>query len=446
MKLSELAAIVQGVLHGDEAVFSRVIIDSRIAQSGDCFFAIKGDVFDGHNFVKEVEAKGVSVVIVDRVPSLTTPYILVEDTKKALISLAKYYRHAVQIPVVGITGSCGKTTTRAFIENILKHCGHVLASQKSFNNDIGLPLTLFQLTPEHDFAVLEIGTNHPGEIAALTAIAKPTIAVITMIAGVHMEGFGSLENIAKEKSDIYETAHIAVINADDPFADLFKKRVQNKKIITFGVNTLADVMAQTVMVQPNGCASFRLVIPAMQIDVPVTLPLLGEHNVGNALAAAALAYGLHIPFEKIQLGLETALPEYGRLNIKQGLLGATIIDDSYNANPTSVKAAIEILITRAENTILVLGDMKELGEMAQDAHADIGRCAKMAGVSQLFCYGDHAKLAAEAFGENAFHFMDQQALIVALKPQLNDKTAVLVKGSNSMKMVNVVNSIIDSHP
>ena len=448
MKLSLLAKIVSGILRGEDASFSRIVIDSRTVQKGDCFIAIKGEFFDGHDFLTDIAKKNAAVAIVDRDIALSIPTILVKNTKQALIALAHFYRDSVHIPVIGITGSCGKTTTRALIEAILKECGNVLASQKSFNNDIGLPLTLFQLKPLHDFAVLEIGTNHPGEIAALTKIAKPTLSVITMIAGVHVEGFGSVENIAHEKSDIYESASIAIINADDAYADYFAKANTGKHVITFGIHHKADIMAKDITINSSGFVQFTLVDARREkttASTDIALPLLGEHNVTNALAAATIAFALAVPIEKIKVGLETAAPEYGRLNIKKGLSGSIIIDDSYNANPTSVEAAIKILTNRSNNSILVFGDMKELGDIAEDSHRFIGECALKNGVKKLFCYGENSAFAAQAFGQHALHFMDQEALVDALKPLLTEGVTVLVKGSNGMKMINIVNKLTDSH-
>ena len=465
MKLSELAAILNGTLHGTDAEFLNVSIDSRAIKSTDCFFAIKGEFFDGHDFLNNVAEKKAAVAIVDRDIKTIIPTIRVENTHKALIDLARFYRDSVHIPVVGITGSCGKTTTRALLESILKQAGSVLASQKSFNNDIGLPLTLLQLKPDHDFAVLEIGTNHPGEIAQLTQIAKPTVSVITMVAPVHVEGFGSVENIAKEKGDVYstlETTGIAVINADDQYCDYWKKLNGNHRMVTFGIHNNADVMASNIEVMPDGRAQFELTINgnmreinvaknggdahgvlscAQKVITVVHLPLLGEHNVINALVASAVAHALEIPLELIKKGLEIAAPEYGRLNIKKGLNGATIIDDSYNANPASVKAAINVLTHQSENSILVFGDMKELGEGAKQLHSNIGEYALKKGIKKLFCYGKMSANAAAAFGKNAAHFDDQQKLIDALKLVLSEDVTVLIKGSNSMKMVNIVKAI-----
>src|SRR3990167_770120 len=253
MRKKRKKTILNATLHGNDAEFSNVTIDSRSIKSGDCFFAIKGEFFDGHDFIADIAKKNAAVAIIDRDISTIIPTIHVKNTRAALMDLARYYRDSVHIPVVAITGSCGKTTTRALLENILKQAGSVLASQKSFNNDIGLPLTLLQLKPDHDFAVLEVGTNHPGEIVALTEIAKPTVAVITMVAAVHVEGFGSVDNIAKEKGDIYatlETTGIAVINADDSFAAYWKKLNGNHRVVTFCQNNTADVMATDIEIMP----------------------------------------------------------------------------------------------------------------------------------------------------------------------------------------------------
>src|SRR3989338_825167 len=261
MKFSGLAKAMGGVLIGSDGACNDFSSDSRAIKPGDCFIAIKGDFFDGHDFMATVVEKGAAVAIVDRDVVAAIPLIRVKNTRQALIDLARFYRENTAIPVIGITGSCGKTTTRALVENILKQAGKVLASQKSFNNDIGLPLTLLQLKPDHDFVVLEMGTNHPGEIAALTAIAQPTISVVTMVSAVHVEGFGSVENIAEEKADIYKTADIAVINADDPFCDFFLRKAQGKRVITFGMHRsesvsdratrLYDVTATYIKITPD---------------------------------------------------------------------------------------------------------------------------------------------------------------------------------------------------
>lgn len=443
MKLSQLAKILNGTLTGVDTEFKNISIDSRATQNGDCFFAIKGEFFDGHDFIADVAKKNVAVIIVDRDIKIDIPHIRVKNTRQSLIDLAYFYRKNIIIPVAAITGSCGKTTTRALLENILKQSGTVLASKKSFNNDIGLPLTLLKLNPSYDFVVLEIGTNHPGEIVALTEIAKPTIAIVTMVAPVHIEYFGTLEAIAHEKGTIFEgltSDGVAVINADDQYATLWKKMSASHRIITFSKNNSADVIACDIKFTLDGKTIFMLVLQNKNISV--ALPLLGEHNVTNALAAAAMAFALNIPIENIKTGLETVQPEYGRLVEKKGFAGATIIDDSYNANPASVKAAITLLTHRTKNSILVFGDMLELGNIADEQHADIGIFAKNVGIKQLFCYGKLSAQAAKTFGENAQHFDDQKILIDVLKNNLTQETTVLIKGSRGMKMEKVVEALL----
>lgn len=445
MTLSELSKILNGTLIGNDAEFKHATIDSRNVQNGDCFLAIKGDFFDGHDFILEVAKKGAAVAIVDRDVVSEMPTIVVKNTRDALKDLARFYRENTSIPVAAITGSCGKTTTRALLENILKQHGNVLASKKSFNNDIGLPLTLLQLNPSHDYIVLEIGTNHPGEIAQLTAIAKPTVAAITMAASVHIEHFENVEAIAREKGAIFEgLSHdgIAVINADDDHAALWKKISGDHSVITFGCSQKADVIARDIQSTIDGKTIFTLVLP--NETTFISFPLLGEHNVVNALAAAAMAFAMGITVTDIKKGLETIQPEYGRLVEKKGFAGALIIDDSYNANPASVKAAITLLTHLSRESILVLGDMAELGDISKSMHEEIGVFAKQSGLKQLFCYGKNTAFTAHTFGVNAQHFEDYDTLISALKNDMTADTTVLVKGSRSMKMETVVNAIIQS--
>lgn len=443
IKHSQLAKIIHGTLSGHDGEFKNISIDSRAIQSGDCFIAITGEVFDGHQFISDVSKKNAAVVVVSQDVDVNIPVIKVKDTRQALKDIAHFYRENAQIPVATITGSCGKTTTRALLENILKQRGKVLASKKSFNNDIGLPLTLLQLNASHDFAVLEIGTNHPGEIAHLSQIAKPTMATVTMIAPVHIEYFHTLDAIAREKGAIFESLTadgVAVINVDAAFADLWKKMAGTRRIITFGCHHTADVMARDIQTLPNGQTHFTLQLPNQ--NTKINLPLLGEHNVMNALSAAAMAFAMQIPIQAIQTGLETIMPEYGRMVEKKGCHGAIIIDDTYNANPASVKAAIMLLTHRSNQSILVLGDMKELGAQSQNLHEEVGLFAKQANVKKLFCYGKDMVFTAKAFGDQAQHFDDYETLIHALKQSVTPDSVVLIKGSRSMKMETVVDALV----
>jgi UDP-N-acetylmuramoyl-tripeptide--D-alanyl-D-alanine ligase len=358
------------------------------------------------------------------------------------MKLASFYRASTTIPVAAITGSCGKTTTRALLENILAQQGAVLASQKSFNNDIGLPLTLLQLKPTHEFLVLEIGTNHPGEIAHLAGIAQPTVATVTMAAAAHIEYFADVTAIAREKGAIFSCLRpggTAVINADDAHVDLWKTMASAHKIITFGRLKKADVMASHVRITPEGSTHFTLTLLGQ--TTTIALPLLGEHNIMNALAAAAMACVMGASMASIQAGLATAGSVYGRMIEKKGNDDIIVIDDTYNANPASVKAAITLLAHRSKNTLLVLGDMKELGDAAKALHQEVGAFARHAGLQKLFCYGENSVYTAQAFGQNAQHFQTQADLIAALKKTVTKDVVVLVKGSRSMRMEKVVDAL-----
>lgn len=435
MKLSTIAKHLCGKLIGADADYKNISIDTRSLQPGDLFFAIKGDARDGHDFILEAEKAGAAAVVVNHDVDTILPKIIVTDSRKALFDLTKYYRESNNIPFVAITGSCGKTTTRALLENILKQTGPVLASQKSFNNDLGVPLTMGRLKPEDQFAVFEIGANHVGEISGLTKLVRPNVAVITMVAPVHLEGFGSIDNIAKAKAEIFDGLtenDIAVINQDDDFSDYFKDLNKNNKIITFGVNNKSDVMASNIICNEQSQIKFLLEITNVRCEI--NLPLIGLHNITNALAAAACALALNIPIQKIKAGLESAAPVEHRLIEQKGFSGSTIIDDSYNANPTSVRAAIRILAKRPGESILVLGDMVELGKDADEIHAELGKFALENQVNQLFCYGKHSQFAAKGFGKNAQHFDDKKRLIESLKLVISSATTVLIKGSKRMKM------------
>ncbi|EKD92431.1 MAG: hypothetical protein ACD_29C00011G0003 [uncultured bacterium] len=442
MKLSQLAEKLHGKLIGIDANCRAISINTKTIDSGDVFFAIVGAVRDGHDFIADAEKAGASGVVVSREVKTTLPIIIVSDTRKALFDLTEYDRERTAIPFVAITGSCGKTTTRALLENILKQVGPVLASEKSFNNDLGVPLTVSRLKPEDQFAVLEIGANHIGEISVLSKLVKPTIAVITMIAPVHLEGFGSVENIAQAKSEIFEGLEkngIAIINQDDHYANDFKNLNKNNVMITFGINHQSDVMAKNIIC--NEKSEIKFLLSTSSDHCEINFPLIGEHNITNALAAAACAVALNIPIQKIKIGLETVMPVEKRLNETIGFAGATIIDDSYNANPTSVRAAIRILTKRPGESILVLGDMLELGQDADDIHAELGRFALDHHVNALFCYGKHSAFTAKAFGKNAHYFADKKILIESLKSLLSNKTTIVIKGSNSMKMWEITQAL-----
>lgn len=395
-------------------------IDSRTLVPGNLFVAIKGEKQDGHNFIKEAVRKGAVGVVVDHAVDTTVPVIVVDDTTKTLGELGQAWREQFSIPIIALTGSNGKTTTKNMLAAIFKEAGKsVLATAGNLNNHWGVPIMLSRLEKQHDVAVIEMGMNHFGEISYLTHLVKPTVALIINAGPSHLEGVGgTVEGVAKAKGEIFEGLSedgIAVINEADKFAPAWKKLAGKRKIVTFDLeHPLADF----------------------------SLKLLGNHNRRNAQAAAAVALACGISEEVIARALEKVEPEHSRMELKKGIKGTKIIDDAYNANPLSLSAALDFLTHEKNKKIVVLGDMRELGEQAEELHRLAGNLARKAGVDILFAVGELTKHTVKAFGENAKHFDSQDALVKALLPLLSENTVVLVKGSFSMNMQNVVNKII----
>ncbi len=443
MKLSQAAKMLNGEFVGNDAEFQSVGIDSRTIKPGELFIALVGEKMDGHEFVqKALENGAVGAIVATKhgqeileSAQADSGIIIVPDTSVALIQLAKYHREQFLKPTIAVTGSCGKTTTRALMESIFSQAGNVLASIKSFNNNIGVPLTLLRLNSTYDFAICELGANHAGELAELTDLVRPKVAIITNAAPVHLEGFGSIEGVAKAKGEIYQGLPedgVAIINNDDNFADYWREVVKGKKVITFAIEKKADVRAENIQLNSRVQSEFDLVLPNGRTHVK--LQLIGQHNVNNALAAAAAAYALGLSIEQIKAGLEKGTAVEKRLVELKAFNGATLIDDSYNANPTSVVAAMSVLVKRNSHSILVLGDMKELGDNASNFHAEIGKKAKELHVNKLYTYGDLTRHTTNAFGENAVHFDNREHLISALKKSIKADDTVLIKGSKSMEM------------
>ncbi|AKQ33960.1 UDP-N-acetylmuramoyl-tripeptide--D-alanyl-D-alanine ligase [Candidatus Coxiella mudrowiae] len=445
MKLSQIAHILNAKFKGKDGDFESISTDTRTIQPGSLFIALQGPHFDAHNFIDTAVERRAMGAIVSRWIEIPLPQICVNDTHAALIQLGSHQRDQMRkVIVIAVTGSCGKTTTRALLASVFRQKGNVLASERSFNNNIGLPLTLMRLRAEHDYAVVELGANHLAEIAQLAEIAKSNIAIITNAGPAHLEGFGSIEGVAKAKSEIYQRLPpngIAIVNNDDRFRDFWREIIGVRRIITFACNNRADVAAKNISVNPEGQSRFRLILPNGEVDVQ--LSLLGKHNVMNALAAAAAAYAQQLPIMTIKAGLEAASAVSGRLASLKGYRGATIIDDSYNANPLSVSAAIDVLATCGSRSILVLGDMRELGEEGDQLHRKMGEQALQSGIHELFCYGSLTRHTVEAFGKNAYHFDDQEKLLRALKNNLDENTVVLVKGSLYMNMGKIVKGLIE---
>ena len=443
MRLSEAALATRGQLIGADVEFCCVRTDSRAIKKGQLFVALKGENFDGHEYAAQSLEQGASAVLVSKASNVS-PAVVVEDTRLALGDLASHWRAKFDMPVVAITGSNGKTTVKEMLAAILKVAtaddASVLATQGNLNNDIGLPMTMLNLGKQHRYAVLEMGMNHTGELSYLSNLAKPNVALVNNAGTAHIGELGSLEAIANAKGEIFEglaDGGTAIINADDVFANLWKNLASKHQQVTFGLKAKADVTAKYEL----HAASSDLELIAPNGTVKFTLPAPGLHNVSNALAAASAALALNVLLENIATGLSNFAGVKGRLQTKQGFAGAKVIDDTYNANPMSMKAAIDVLKASAGQRIFVMGDMAELGADAASMHSEIGAYAKTAGIEKFYALGEITKNAVTSFGANAMHFETIEALAESLKNMMNAETTVLVKGSRSMRMERVVDAI-----
>ncbi|MFA7094902.1 MAG: UDP-N-acetylmuramoyl-tripeptide--D-alanyl-D-alanine ligase [Gammaproteobacteria bacterium] len=448
MRLAEAARMVGGELRGADAVFTAVSTDTRTLTPGALFVALRGPNFDGHDFVEQARAAGAVAAMVSRAVPTALPLLLVEDTRLALGRLAAAHRAARDLPLVAVTGSNGKTTVKEMVAAILAQRAPVLATQGNLNNDIGMPLTLLRLAPEHGFAVIEMGASHPGEVAYLTRIAQPTVALVTNAGPAHLEGFGSIEGVARAKAEIYAglaADGVAVINADDAYAALWDELNRSRRRVHFGLCAEAEVRADPASIRfelqdERLCTAFRLI--ALTGETDVRLSLAGRHNVRNALAAAAATIALGMDLKEIRAGLEGMQPVQGRLQLRAGLNGVRVIDDTYNANPASFQAGIEVLAACPGTRCLVLGDMAELGEDSPQLHRRVGEQARSAGIERLYAVGEQSRAAVEAFGAGARHCAGQSELIAALRDELGPGAVVLVKGSRRMRMERVVEALM----
>lgn len=440
MRLGEAAALIGSSAIGDDVTFAGVGTDSRTISPGALFVAVRGPNFDGHEFVESARRRGAAAALVERAPDAPIPFVLARDPVLALGELAAAWRNRLRdLVLVGVTGSNGKTTVKEMTAAILRtFAGPVSATRGNLNNQIGVPLTLCELGVEHRAAVVEMGANHHREIAALTTLARPCVGVVTQCAPAHLEGFGSIEGVARAKGELFEHLPddaVAVVNADDRYAGLWRRLAAPRRCISFGAGADADVRVRAA---PGG-GRLRLDTPVGAVEVD--LALSGAHNAVNAAAAAAAAIAAGTDREAIRSGLAGVRPARGRLESKRGLRGAEIIDDSYNANPVSLQAGLGVLGARPSPRWLVLGDMAELGAEAASLHADAGRDARSHGVDRLLAIGELSAEAARAFGRGATHFESCAALVERLREELPDGATVLVKGSRSMAMERVVDAI-----
>lgn len=449
LKLSEIAAAINGKLIGNDATVNGVSIDTRTLLPGNLYIAIKGKQFDGHDFVDKAEKAGAEALLVSRTLNSGLPQIVVNDSHLALAELAGYWRRRLPVKVAGVTGSNGKTTVKEMIAAIFATQGETLFTQGNLNNDIGVPLTLLKLTEHHRYAVIEMGANHPGEIAYTSRYARADVSVITNIGPAHIEGFGSIAGVANTKAEIIESLGpdgIAVLNRDDVFFDFWlAEKVGQRKSVSFGFAASADVRAENINthLDPQGFNTcFDLITGNGRIAI--RLMLAGEHNVKNALAAAAVALQFGIGLEDIKSGLERMQPVTGRMQALHGRKGNIVIDDTYNANPASLRAALEAISQCDQPIWLAMGAFGELGSDSQTIHAEMGAMIRSLRVQRLFATGELARQTVNGFGDNGQFFESQEQLINALQQAITGKEIVLVKGSRSQKMENVVAALVDN--
>ena len=452
MDLSAAATAMTGTVLGENRAFLGVSTDSRSVAAGELFIALRGDKFDGHDFVATAKERGAAAAVVDTVAvehlkECGLPLVVVADTRLALGALAANWRARFSLPVIAVTGSNGKTTSKEMISSIMKAAfdgaaDAVLATQGNFNNDIGMPLTLLKLNAGHRAAIIEMGMNHPGEIAYLTRIARPTVALVTNAQRAHLAGMGTIETIATEKGSVFlglESSGVAVFNADDQWADLWRAQSAKRRALCFAFDRAADV---TGRYRTHGLEN-RLTIVAQGEEIEVSLALPGAHNARNALGAATVALAAGISLSAVRDGLTAFRGIKGRLQRKTGLNGAILLDDTYNANPDSVRAGIDVLAATIGKKILVLGDMGEIGDMTGQFHDEVGGYAKSQGVDRLLAFGDSSVLAAHNFGVGWQHFKKIEDLIETLNRELTPETTVLVKGSRFMRMERVADAVTD---
>lgn len=433
-------------INGDVSINS-ISIDSRTITPGNIFVALKGENFDGHRFAADVTRLGATGLVVENeIEDCDLPQLIVNDTTKALGQLANLYRKQFTCPVIAITGSSGKTSVKEMLCSVLSQDGDVIATKGNLNNHIGVPLTLFEIKPNHRFAVIEMGASAESEIGYLCQLALPDIAVVNNVLPAHLEGFGSIDGIARAKGEIYgglSEEGVALINLDEPYVEQWRNSTKGK-VITFGFSPNANITASKIELAPDG-VTFQLTVACE--TAPATLLVPGKHNVANALAVAACACALGLNADEIAKGLALFKPVKGRLKAAEGINGETIFDDSYNANPGSVKAGIDVLAETSGEKIFLFGGMAELGSEADSMHRDIGRYASEKNIDTLFVCGDFAEsvIAGYTADNNLLAgaaFKTKEALIDAYKAKKFAKGAtVLVKGSRSAGMDEVVQAL-----
>ena len=443
--LAAVATEVQGRLVGADTQFDAVTTDSRQSVSGALFVAIRGERFDGNDFIAEVHEKGAAGALVSRVAETPLPQVEVDDTRRALGAMARAWRGNFPLPVVAVTGSAGKTTVKELIASILRVNREVCVTRSNLNNEIGLPLTLMRIRPEHEVIVVELGANHAGEIDYLSGLAQPTVGVITNAGAAHLEGFGSVAGVAAAKGELLDhlpRSGTAVLNADDPFCADWRARSRAERVVTFGLGADADCRAVGEPVLGGDGSRFTMCLPDGE-RLAIELPLVGRQNVANALAATAAAHAAGASGPEIRAGLAGGSQVPGRMTVLRGAGGATVVDDSYNANPDSARAALDWLGARGGTRVFVLGDMAELGSEAESLHRETGkyardRCDSLVGIGALAAH------AVAAFGTRGEAFAEIDTARQALKPRLAADLTILIKGSRVMGLDRLVAAFADA--
>ena len=444
MMLSEIAQSIGGRLIYGDAEVERVFTDSRDSSAGGLFVALKGPHFDAHDFVAQVAEQGAKGVVLEKESACQVPQIIVENTKIALGQIAKLNREKLNAQMIAITGSSGKTTVKEMVATILQRVGNVLATNGNFNNEIGAPITLLRMNDSHQFGVIELGANHAGEIAYTASLTQPDVAMINNVAAAHLEGFGDLQGVARAKGEIYgeiKAGGTAVVNLDDDFADYWLKHIEHQ-VLTYSAEKQADVFASNIELDEEQCA--RFILTYENKELPVQLSLSGKHNVYNALAAASCCIAIGIPLEEIVKGLAVSPVVSGRLLTEKLDNGCRVIDDTYNANLDSMKAAIDLLSNYKGRRVLVIGDMAELGEFGRQCHEEIGTFASDRKIDFLYTCGVLTRFTQSAFDGEGEHFSNQQELIQKIKQEANSGTTILVKGSRSAHMEKVVTALMET--
>ncbi|NKI34331.1 UDP-N-acetylmuramoyl-tripeptide--D-alanyl-D-alanine ligase [Wenzhouxiangella sp. XN79A] len=440
--LATAARITGGRAVGEAATFEGVAIDSRTVRPGQLFCALPGEQVDGHAFVSAAARSGAAAALVAREVEAALPQLVVDDVAGALGRLAAAWRESLDVTVVGITGSNGKTTVKNLVAGVLGRVGPTLATEGNLNNELGVPLTLARLDDAHRFAVIEMGCGQPGDIEYLARLARPTVGIVTNAGPAHLERLGSVEGVARCKGELFETvgelrgaAGHVIVNRDDPFCAAWIERAGNARVLSFGRDASADIQ----LIEGDGAP--RLETPAGTIELHLALP--GAHNRANAAAAAAAALALDVPTATVEAGLAAVHGVPGRLDVRHMTGGWTLIDDTYNANPASLYAALAVLAEQPGERWLVLGDMAELGEDSEKLHAEVGSAAAEFGVTRLYATGPNATRAAVAFGAGGAAFDSTGTLAAALSEAVHDGVVCLVKGSRSAHMEDVIARLID---